>query len=171
MSQEGSEYDTVEEFPSTPDEIKEEWSNRDPKVWEYDRGMVVRFRRGGRKYEPLEGIWYYVPDGFLEGPDVESGDVHPAQRWWKVEGSYRWNERERRAHTIAVLDENTDFWRKDATTTDAIPVCVAVDGQKAIAAYLFAIQRMGKSGIADRMGKSENTIQQYLSDYKAGRSG
>jgi hypothetical protein len=159
-----------EPFPETPEEVRgADWGDREATVVETfrDGGFVVRFDYAGGKYEPLTDAWYYVPPGVGDGPD---GEVW--QDWWGVDryGSGR-DVNERTAILLGRLSERTGFWWDPQGPGGCIPITVATDGQKAIAAYLFAWGKLSVSGIAEKMSKSENTIRQYLADYKAGRTG
>jgi len=159
-----------EPFPQTLEEVEAaEWGEREANVVEEfgDGGFVVSFDRAGGKYEPLTGAWYYVPPRAGEGPDAETW-----QDWHEVRGRFRRDEKERRAIIMGRLNERTGFWWNDPTASpNGVPVRVAADGQKALAAYLFAMHRSAPGAIAEKLDKSESTIRQYLSDYKAGRTG
>ena len=158
-----------EPFPTTPDAIENaDWPERGASVIEAfnDGGAVVKFDYAGGKYDPLSGGLYYVPPGVS---DVADGERHTV--WYEIRGSYKRDERQRRAMLIGRLNERTGFWWEDSTpSSGSIPVSVAVDGQKAIASYLFAMNRLDVDAIAGKMDKSDQTIRQYLSDYKAGRT-
>jgi len=158
-----------EPFPETPGEVgSAEWGERTAEVVETfeDGGFVVSFDYAGGKYEPLTGAWYYVPPGAGEGPDSETW-----QDWWEVDRYGRRGEQERAAVLLGRLSERTGFWWDPQGPGNCVPICVATDGQKAIAAYLFAWAEYAPEGIAEKMDKSPQTIRQYLSDYKAGRTG
>ena len=172
MSSTSNSENLPEPFPITPDDVEAaDWGKRDPEIIETfdDGGFVVKFRYSGRSYEPLSGAMYYVPpaDTIPEGEENM-----PWQDWYKVSGLYRRNERERRALIIGRLNERTGFFHEGTGLSEnVVPISVAVDGQKAIAAYLFAMQQRSTQDIAESMDKSQQTIRQYLSDYKAGRTG
>jgi hypothetical protein len=163
--------DTVPDpFPETAAEIEgADWPGRTAEVVQEftDGGSVVRFSDEGEDYQPLSGEWYYVPPEVGVDPDVG-----PWGDWYEVRDSYGGrDERKRRALLIGRLNEQTGFWFNDSTTSgNAVPVRVAVDGQKALAAYLFAMSNLAPEAIAEKMNKSSSTVRQYLSDYKAGRT-
>lgn len=166
-----SEYEMLPEpFPEMPAEVEAtEWpGDRVAKVHETfsDGGFVVSFGYAGEKYEPLTEAWYFVPPDAGEGPDA---DVW--QDWWGIERHGRRGEEQRAALLLGRLSENTGFWWDPQGPGNCVPICVATDGQKAIAAYLFAWSNYSVEDVAKKMGKSESTIRQYLSDYKAGRTG
>ena len=160
-----------EPFPETPNDVEAaDWpGDRDAEVVEIfsDGGFVVSFDYAGGKYDPLTAGWYYVPPGAGEGPDA---DVW--QDWWEVDryGGRR-GEKERVAVLLGRLSENTGFWWDPQGPGNCIPISVATDGQKAIAAYLYAWGNYSVQGVAEKMDKAESTVQQYLSDYRAGRTG
>lgn len=157
-------------FPETADEVEAaDWPDRKSAVVERfdDGGFVVGFNYAGGKYDPLSGSWYYVPPGAGEGPDAE-----PWQDWYEVRGDYSRDEPRRRAIIMGRLNERTGFWWNDSTTGgNQVPLEVAKDGQKALAAYLFAMQNLRAEAIATKLDKATSTVRQYLSDYKAGRTG
>lgn len=155
-------------FPTTPADVADTFGERNPEILaEFeDGGFVVKFAYAGGKYDPLTGGIYYVPPGTEDNPDGE-----PWEDWWEVRGGYQRNERTRRALLIGRLNERTGFYQQAAVPGNGVPLDVALDGQKAIAAYLFAWQQLGPEAIASKMEKSPQTIRQYLSDYKAGRTG
>lgn len=165
-----------EPFPETPADVEAaDWPDDRSAEVPYtfdDDGFAVSFDCAGERYEPLPGSWYYVPPGADEKPDVETW-----QAWWKIYGYNPhglhdlYDTKERKAVLLGRLSENTGFWWVDQGPYNCVPICVAVDGQKAIAAYQYARGEYLISVIADRMGKAESTVRQYLSDYKAGRSG
>lgn len=157
-----------EPFPTTADEIEgADWGDRSATVeHEFnDGGMVVSFDYAGGAYEPLTGGRYYVPPNADETADATY------QSWYEIRGSYRRDEAERRAVIIGRLNERTGFWWSDDGSSNTVPVSVATDGQKAVAAYLFAMHQQDADTIAEKLGKATSTVRQYLSDYKAGRSG
>jgi len=165
-----------EPFPTTPEEVEAaDWSHPDDRRSRReaevthrfdDGGFIVSFSYAGGKYDPLRGGLYYVPPGTEDVPEDERYTV-----WYDIRGSYRRNARERRAVLIGRLNERTGFWWDASPESGkSIPLAVAIDGQKAIAAYLFAMQQLAPKAIAEKMDKSEQTIRQYLSDYKAGRT-
>jgi len=157
-------------FPETPTDIETtDWpGDREPTVVETfdDGGFVVSFDYSGRKYEPLTGSWYYIPPGAGEGPDADTWED-----WWEVDRYGRRDEKERTAILLGRLSENTGFWWDPQGPGNCVPIDVATDGQKAIAAYLFAWSDYSPEGIAEKMDKSTSTVRQYLTDYKAGRTG
>jgi len=161
-----------EPFPTTADEVESaDWGDRNPEILETfdDGGFVVKFGRAGGRYSPLDSYYYYVPPEEM----IPEGDENmPWQDWYGISGSYRRNERQRRAIIIGRLNARTGFFSEGSGLSDnVVPISVAVDGQKAIAAYLFAMKQWNTQDIADKMEKSQNTVRQYLSDYKAGRTG
>lgn len=159
-----------EPFPQSPEEVETaDWGDRDATVpYTFaDGGFIVKFSAAGGKFDPLTGGWYYVPPGADHGPD--NG---PWVQWREVRGSYRRNEKERRAVILGRLNAETDFLRYEhGGAGDMVPVQVAREGQKALAAYLFAQNRLAPEAIAEKLDKAPSTIRQYLSDYKAGRTG
>lgn len=162
-----------EPFPETPADVEAaDWpadrSAEVPYTFD-DDGFVVSFDCTGEQYEPLPGSWYYVPPEAGDKSDAE--DVETWQAWWRVYRHDPYGTRERTAVLLGRLSENTGFWWVPQGPPNCVPVCVAADGQKAIAAYQYARRRYHIDLIAERMGKAESTIRQYLSDYKAGRSG
>jgi len=159
-----------EPFPETPEAVETaSWpGDREATVVETfdDGGFVVSFDYAGAKYAPLGNGWYYVPPGAGDGPDGETW-----QDWWEVDPYSRRGKKERTAILLGRLSEETGFWWDPQGPGNCVPIDVAVDGQKAIAAYLFAWSDYSPKGIAEMMDKSTSTIRQYLSDYKAGRTG
>lgn len=155
-------------FPTTADGIEAaDWGYRTARVEEEfaDGGMIVSFNCAGEKFAPLTGGLYYVPPNGDDSPEP----TH--ELWYNVRGSYHRDERRRRAMIIGRLNERTGFWWAESDRTDptTVPLGVATDGQKAIAAYLFGLHRMDTEQIADQLQKAEPTVRQYLSDYKADR--
>lgn len=147
---------------ATPDEALEALEDRNPEILETfeDGGRAVKFRRGGRNTpysDELPGRCYYVP------PETPDG-LHD---WIEQQGSYRYDERERRAVIHGRLNEQTGY----LSNGRSIPLAIALDGQKAIAAYLYAVRRWEYDAIASHMDRAESTVRQYISDYKAGRTG
>lgn len=158
-----------EPFPETPEAVeKADWGDRDATVVETfeDGGFVVSFDYAGGKYDPLGSAWYYVPPRAGDGPDADIW-----QDWWAVDRYGRRGEQERVAILLGRLSERTGFWWDPQGPGNCVPIDVATDGQKAIAAYLFAWSDYSPEGVAEKMDKSPQTIRQYLSDYKAGRTG
>lgn len=156
-------------FPTTKEEIEAaDWGDREASVAEVfdDGGMYVKFNYGGGKYAPLESSKYYVPPGASDTADETWNS------WYQIRGGHRRDEKERRAIIIGRLNEKTSFWWRasDSADTSMIPVCVATESQKAIAAYLFGMHQLDVSQIAEKLDKAESTVRQYLSDYKAGRT-
>ena len=155
-------------FPTTADGIEAaDWGYRTARVEEEfaDGGMIVSFNCAGEKFAPLTGGLYYVP------PNDDNSPEPTHELWYNVRGSYHRDERRRRAVIIGRLNERTGFWWAESDRTDptTVPLEVATDGQKAIAAYLFGLHRMDTEQIADQLQKAEPTVRQYLSDYKADR--
>jgi hypothetical protein len=158
-----------EPFPETPEAVESaDWGDRTATVVEEftDGSFVVSFDYAGGKHEPLTGAWYFVPPGAGDGPDAEVW-----QDWWEITSYGRRGLKERKAILLGRLSENTGFWWDPQGPGNCVPIDVATDGQKAIAAYLFAWSDFSPEGIADKMDKSPQTVRQYLSDYKAGRTG
>lgn len=60
-------------------------------------------------------------------------------------------------------------WEEWSARTMAVPVEVAAAGKAAVAGYLNVVHRKRPSWIALRLGVSEQTVQQYLSDLRQGR--
>jgi hypothetical protein len=138
------------------DELIDEWD--EVKETFSDGGRVVSVPNGYRGPDLPDGMQggvYYVP--------AETPDGH--HDWKLVRGSYRHNERERKAMLTGQLQARTGC----LDGGESIPVSVATDGQKAIAAYLWAVKGWDRDVIANKMGKAESTVGQYISDYKAGR--
>ena len=160
------DHELPEPFPKTPEAVESaDWHERDAEVPETfdDGGFIVDFNYAGGKYEPLSGGLYYVPPVAGEADD----GTETWQDWYEIRGSYRRNSRYRRAVLLGRLNAETGFWTEASGT--GVPVSVAVAGQKAIAAYLFANKDFDVGTIAKKMEKADNTVSQYLSDYKAGR--
>lgn len=145
----------------TPEEVLEATDDRNPEILEtFDDGsMAVKFGylgSGTSLSEELPESTYWVP---AETPD----GVHD---WKEVAGSYQYDQRERRAILHGRLSERTG-WPENGRT---IPLEIALDGQKAIAAYMWAVRKWEPPAIANHMDRAESTVRQYISDYKAGRS-
>lgn len=130
-------------------EITREWENG---------AFIVSFSYAGGAYAPLGDGTYYVP-----------ADADGIDEWRAIRGNGRSSDRRRRGELFAELDARLGV--SDADETTMIPVEVATESKKAIAAYLFAVEEWDRERIADELGYAENTIGQYLSDFKAGRSG
>ena len=64
---------------------------------------------------------------------------------------------------------DTDEWEAWAADTDAVPVKIATAGKAPIAAWLKVVHRERESWIATKLGVSERTVRQYLSDLREGR--
>lgn len=144
---------------ASPDELIEEW---DADVIESfsDGGRAVRISggyRGPDLPDNMQGGVYYVP--------AETPDGH--HDWLKIKGNYRYNERERKATVYGRLQADTGFLQGAGNT---VPINVAVQGQKAIAAYMWAVKGWDQQVIANKMGKAESTVKQYITDYKVGRT-
>ena len=123
-----------------------------------DGGILVRIHpeRHSDLFEHLKSGLYYVPTETVDG-------LHD---WIQIKGSYRYNDREQRGEVYGTLVERTDF----LTNSRTVPLAVAMDGKKAIAAYLYGVRGWDKYAIASHMDRAESTVRQYISDYKAGRT-
>lgn len=146
---------------ATVSEVLESTSRNPLVVKEWDHGgQLVRFRghgeSGSEVLEKISGWMYYVPDATPDG-------LHD---WIEINGSYRYNDREQRGELYGELVERTDF----LANSRQIPLSVAMDGKKAIAAYLYAVRGWDKDSIAAHMDRAESTVRQYITDYKAGRT-
>lgn len=64
---------------------------------------------------------------------------------------------------------DTDEWEAWVADTDAVPVKIATAGKAPIAAWLKVVHRERESWIATKLGVSERTVRQYLSDLREGR--
>lgn len=149
----------METESASADELIEEW-NADVIETFTDGGRAVKIRGGyGGPDLPdnMQGGIYYVP--------AETPDGH--HDWLQINGNYRYNERERKAEIYGRLQAETGFLQGAGNT---VPVSVAVKGQKAIASYMWAVKGWNQEVIANKMGKAESTINQYITDYKAGRT-
>jgi len=62
-----------------------------------------------------------------------------------------------------------DEWESWVGKTNAIPAKVASGGKAAIAGYMKVVHQQRESWIASRLGVSEQTVRQYLSDLREGR--
>jgi len=62
-----------------------------------------------------------------------------------------------------------DEWESWVGKTSAIPVQVAAGGKAAIAGYMKVVHQERESWIGSRLGVSEQTVRQYLSDLREGR--
>jgi hypothetical protein len=62
-----------------------------------------------------------------------------------------------------------DPWEAWAADTDAVPVKVAAAGKASIAAWLKVVHQEREKWIAGKLGVSESTVRQYLSDLREGR--
>jgi hypothetical protein len=60
-------------------------------------------------------------------------------------------------------------WESWGAETNAVPARVAGAGAAPTAAYIKVVHRERESWIANRLGVSESTVRQYLSDLRAGR--
>jgi len=70
----------------------------------------------------------------------------------------------------AYPDEySDDEWQAWTADNEVLPVRVAGAGKAAIAGYLKVVHRERESWIANRLGVSESTVRQYLSDLREGR--
>jgi len=129
------------------------------KSWDHG-GKLVEFdgyvHRESDALDMVDGNLYYVP---AETPD----GLHD---WTEIKGSYRYNDRQQRGELYGELVEKTDF----LANSRQIPLAVAMDGKKAIAAYLYAVRGWDKDSIAAHMDRAESTVRQYITDYKAGRT-
>lgn len=144
---------------ATPDELIEEWDASVLETFD-DGGRAVKVKSGYNGPElpdNMDGGVYYVP--------AETPDGH--HDWLKIRGKYRYNERERKATVYGRLQADTGFLQSSGNT---VPVDIAIQGQKAIAAFMWAVKGWEQQVIANKMGKAESTVQQYITDYKAGRT-
>lgn len=66
-------------------------------------------------------------------------------------------------------DYSDDEWEAWASDNEVVPVRIASGGKAAIAAYLKVVHREREKWIASRLGVSETTVRQYLSDLREGR--
>lgn len=64
---------------------------------------------------------------------------------------------------------SSDDWEAWASENGAVPVRIASGGKAAIAGYLKVVHRERESWIGRRLGVSESTVRQYLSDLREGR--
>lgn len=145
---------------ASPDELIEAFDGTVKETFS-DGGRIVKVGGGYGGPDLPEGMTsgtYYVPETTVDGH----------HDWKQIKGSYRNKERERKATIYGRLEARTGFLEGGGNT---VPVSVATDGQKAIAAYMWAVKGWDVSVIANKMGKAESTIRQYLSDYKAERTG
>lgn len=60
-------------------------------------------------------------------------------------------------------------WEEWAAESHAVPAEIAAAGKAALAGWLKVVHRRSASQIAHRLGVSESTAQQYLSDLRQGR--
>jgi hypothetical protein len=60
-------------------------------------------------------------------------------------------------------------WQSWAAETNVVPARVAAAGKAPLAGYLNIVHRERDSWIGGRLGVSEATVRQYLSDLRAGR--
>ena len=143
---------------SSPDDLIEALGAREKETFA-DGGRTVKLNGGYNSDLPdgVSGGTYYVP---AETPD----GYHD---WIEVQGSFRNKERERKATIYGRLEARTGFLEGAGNT---VPVSVATDGQKAIAAYMWAVKGWDVPVIASKMDKAESTVRQYISDYKAERT-
>ena len=64
---------------------------------------------------------------------------------------------------------DAEAWEDWVAENASIPTKVATAGKAAIAGWLKVVHRERESWIANRLGVSETTVRQYLSDLRAGR--
>lgn len=64
---------------------------------------------------------------------------------------------------------SSDEWEVWSSENGAVPVRIASGGKAAIAGYLKVVHRERESWIGRRIGVSESTVRQYLSDLREGR--
>lgn len=62
-----------------------------------------------------------------------------------------------------------DEWEQWAGETQAVPARIAGAGKAPLAAYLKVVHRQRENWIGNRLGVSEQTVRQYLSDLREGR--
>jgi len=62
-----------------------------------------------------------------------------------------------------------DDWQTWVAETHALPVEIATGGNAAIAGWMKVIQKEREGWISNRIGVSEQTVRQYLSDLREGR--
>ena len=66
-------------------------------------------------------------------------------------------------------EHSSDEWQAWVGENEVVPVRIASGGKAAIAGYLKVVHRERESWIANRLGVSESTVRQYLSDLREGR--
>ncbi len=66
-------------------------------------------------------------------------------------------------------NDDADEWEVWADDALAVPAEVAVAGKAAVAGFLKVVHRERESWIGTKLGVSEATVRQYLSDLRAGR--
>jgi hypothetical protein len=66
-------------------------------------------------------------------------------------------------------DYSDNEWESWASDNEVVPVRIARGGKAAIAGYLKVVHRERENWIASRLGVSESTVRQYLSDLREGR--
>lgn len=69
----------------------------------------------------------------------------------------------------SIHNDDADSWEVWADENLAVPVSVATAGKAAVAGYLKVVHRERESWIGSKLGVSESTVRQYLSDLRAGR--
>lgn len=62
-----------------------------------------------------------------------------------------------------------DGFEEWASVNDVIPVRIATAGKAAMAGWLYVIHRHRPGWISNKLGVSEQTVRQYLSDLREGR--
>ena len=66
-------------------------------------------------------------------------------------------------------EHSSDEWEAWVGENEVVPVRIASGGKAAIAGYLKVVHRERENWIANRLGVSESTVRQYLSDLREGR--
>lgn len=66
---------------------------------------------------------------------------------------------------LANLNDGIDF----PADPDLVPIQIAAEGKPCIAAYLSEVHRLRNGDIAEKIGVSEATAKQYVSDYRHSR--
>lgn len=64
---------------------------------------------------------------------------------------------------------SNDEWEAWTAENEVLPVRIAGAGKAAIAGYLKVVHREREAWISNRLGVSESTVRQYLSDLREGR--
>jgi len=125
--------------------------------------------RGGRKGEAQMEVHHKTP--VEDGGETELGNLTTFCVTCHRQHHRKQGMENRREQLRKVLSDRIGIDEDLECPKMTVPVSVASRGQKAIAAYMFAHQEFSIERLASRMDKSTQTIRQYLSDYKAGRTG